>query len=117
EDILVVPQEIKGVIVKEGRGNIRSHAVELPRDLGSIGNVAFCSDQADGQHGLPVVTVPCEDHAAARDRRGYHVAGKSGAFQELSASGKIIAADALGRADAHLRLAFMLDGTRWGSGG
>src|SRR2546426_3127240 len=55
KDVLVVPKEIERVVVEQRRGNVGGEAVELPREIGRVRDVALFAGEADGEHGLPII--------------------------------------------------------------
>ena len=43
KDVLIVPQEIKRVVVEQWRGDVGRHAIEFPRHAIRAGEVPFCA--------------------------------------------------------------------------
>ena len=57
KDVLIMPQEIERVVVKQGGRNIRSHAIQLPGNISRAGDVTFGAGEANSEHGLRIIAV------------------------------------------------------------
>src|SRR5436190_5556246 len=57
KDVLIMPQEIERVVVKQGGRNIRSHAIQLPGNMSRAGDVTFGPGEATSEHGLRIIAV------------------------------------------------------------
>ena len=116
EDALIVRQKVEPAVVEQRRRNVRRAAKAAPGDLVGAGDVPARAVEANRQQGPLVVAAAGEDHAVGRHRRSDDVRRQPAAFPQHVAVGQIIAADAAGAADDHLRFASMLDDDRRGPG-
>jgi len=68
QNVLIVPEEIKDIVVEQRRGEVGRQLIEFPSDTIRICNVTSRSGKTDGQRGLAVVTITSNAQAPAIHR-------------------------------------------------